>query len=276
MCVPDLRGSQGTFSLLQHRDARDGEAAFAGRRADRAAPRQGRPRSARGIVGPDNALLRSGGRMTLPFTLEPAADGRSARARDRRHASRSTLRARRVHATGSSCRSRPGSASRCAGIARFYLISRRARGRTLHDADPHRSGAPGDADQPSRGVRDLPREEAGPVRDARARRGHLGAQRARDRREGVPRAGDVLLRGARADVPRRDRADEAGLVTTVFDTTDRVQHMFYRYLDPTHPANAGKDTERVEGRDRRRCTSASTRCSARSGTWSTTRTPCSW
>ena len=34
-----------------------------------------------------------------------------------------------------------------------------------------------------------------------------------------------------------------GLVTTVFDTTDRVQHMFYRYLDPTHPANAGKDTE---------------------------------
>jgi predicted AlkP superfamily phosphohydrolase/phosphomutase len=32
-----------------------------------------------------------------------------------------------------------------------------------------------------------------------------------------------------------------GFVTTVFDTTDRIQHMFYRYLDPTHPANAGKD-----------------------------------
>jgi predicted AlkP superfamily phosphohydrolase/phosphomutase len=36
---------------------------------------------------------------------------------------------------------------------------------------------------------------------------------------------------------------KSGLVTTVFDTTDRVQHMFYRYLDPTHPANVGKDTE---------------------------------
>jgi predicted AlkP superfamily phosphohydrolase/phosphomutase len=35
-----------------------------------------------------------------------------------------------------------------------------------------------------------------------------------------------------------------GLVTTVFDATDRLQHMFHRYLDPTHPANAGKDTER--------------------------------
>jgi predicted AlkP superfamily phosphohydrolase/phosphomutase len=32
-----------------------------------------------------------------------------------------------------------------------------------------------------------------------------------------------------------------GLVTTVFDTTDRIQHMFYRYLDPTHPANRDKD-----------------------------------
>jgi len=29
----------------------------------------------------------------------------------------------------------------------------------------------------------------------------------------------------------------------VFDTTDRISHMFYRYLDPTHPANAGKDTQ---------------------------------
>jgi predicted AlkP superfamily phosphohydrolase/phosphomutase len=32
-------------------------------------------------------------------------------------------------------------------------------------------------------------------------------------------------------------------VTVVFDTSDRISHMFYRYLDPTHPANAGKDVE---------------------------------
>ncbi|MFT4647053.1 MAG: putative AlkP superfamily phosphohydrolase/phosphomutase [Glaciecola sp.] len=35
----------------------------------------------------------------------------------------------------------------------------------------------------------------------------------------------------------------SGLVTCVFDTTDRVSHMFYRYLDEGHPANEGKDTE---------------------------------
>jgi len=37
-----------------------------------------------------------------------------------------------------------------------------------------------------------------------------------------------------------------GFVTCVFDTTDRISHMFYRYLDPTHPANEGKDRERYE------------------------------
>lgn len=34
-----------------------------------------------------------------------------------------------------------------------------------------------------------------------------------------------------------------GLVVSVFDTTDRIQHMFFRYLDPDHPANKNKDTE---------------------------------
>ena len=32
-----------------------------------------------------------------------------------------------------------------------------------------------------------------------------------------------------------------GLLTNVFDTTDRIQHMFFRYLDPSHPANQDKD-----------------------------------
>jgi len=35
-----------------------------------------------------------------------------------------------------------------------------------------------------------------------------------------------------------------GFVTVVFDTSDRVSHMFWRTLDPTHPANPGKEVER--------------------------------
>ena len=33
----------------------------------------------------------------------------------------------------------------------------------------------------------------------------------------------------------------------MFDATDRIQHMFWRYLDPTHPAGRGRET--AEHRD---------------------------
>ncbi len=35
-----------------------------------------------------------------------------------------------------------------------------------------------------------------------------------------------------------------GFAVCVFDVSDRLQHMFYRYLDASHPANAGRDTVR--------------------------------
>lgn len=38
-----------------------------------------------------------------------------------------------------------------------------------------------------------------------------------------------------------------GTLVCVFDATDRIQHMFWRYLDPTHPAGRGRET--AEHRD---------------------------
>ncbi len=35
-----------------------------------------------------------------------------------------------------------------------------------------------------------------------------------------------------------------GCVVCVFDITDRLQHMFFRYLEPDHPANRGRDVDR--------------------------------
>lgn len=35
-----------------------------------------------------------------------------------------------------------------------------------------------------------------------------------------------------------------GAVVCVFDITDRLQHMFWRYLQPDHPSNADKDVEK--------------------------------
>ena len=39
-----------------------------------------------------------------------------------------------------------------------------------------------------------------------------------------------------------------GLCVCVFDTTDRVQHMFYRCLEEDHPANRGKEVPKVPER----------------------------
>jgi len=37
-----------------------------------------------------------------------------------------------------------------------------------------------------------------------------------------------------------------GLCVCVFDITDRIQHLFWRYLDHKHPANSDKDTEKFK------------------------------
>ena len=112
------------------------------------------------------------------------------------------------------------------GIARFYVYSagtRSTSSSTCH-ADQHRPGNAGDADQPSVRLLDLPRQDAGQVRDARPRRGHVGAQRAGDRREGVPGSGvprsSTSARSSSSTVLDKTKK---GFVTVVFDTTDRVQ-----------------------------------------------------
>ena len=40
------------------------------------------------------------------------------------------------------------------------------------------------------------------------------------------------------------KKNRSGLNLIVFDATDRIQHMFFRYISDGHPANEGKDTER--------------------------------
>ena len=42
------------------------------------------------------------------------------------------------------------------------------------------------------------------------------------------------------------KKNKNGFIAIVFDTTDRIQHMFFRYLDEEHPANRGKDTEQYK------------------------------
>ena len=226
------------------------------------------------IVGPDHALLRSGGRMTLPFTLVPAADGRSARLAIEGIDEPLTL-AVGEYSDWVELPFKAGLGVTVRGIAKFYLIS------AAPEVNLYMTPIHIDPEHPAMPIAH-PEVYAIYLAKKQGKFATLGL--AEDTWALNNRVVDekVFFEQAMCFYEERERMfldaiaqSKRGLITTVFDTTDRVQHMFYRYLDPTHPANAGKDTE-VWKDAIGRCTSASTRCSARSGTSSTTPTPRSW
>ena len=238
MCVPDLRGSQGTFSFFSTETA-DGRAKFVGGEQTVLRRRGGAIRSR--IVGPDHSMLKSGGRMTLPFTLIPAADGRSARLEIEGLDPIVLPLGEYSDWVELSFRAGPGIKVR--GIAKFYLISAQPEVNlymTPIHIDPENPAMP------------IAHPEVYAIYLAKKQGKYATLGLAEDTWALNNRVVDekVFFEQAMFICEERERMfldavaqSKRGLIATVFDTTDRVQHLFYRYLDPTHPANAGKDTE---------------------------------
>jgi len=238
MCVPDLRGSQGTFSFFSTES--DGAAAKFIGGEQTVLRRKGNTIRSR-IVGPDNSVLKSGGRMTLPFTLTIAEDGESARL-EIEDSEPLTLE-RNEYSDWVELTFKAGLGIKVSGIAKFYLIS----------TDPHvhlyMTPIHIDPENPAMPI-SHPAVYAIYLAKKQGKYATLGL--AEDTWSLNNRVIDekVFFEQAISICEEREtmfldavKQTRSGLVTTVFDTTDRVQHMFYRYLDPTHPANAGKDTE---------------------------------
>jgi predicted AlkP superfamily phosphohydrolase/phosphomutase len=240
MCVPDLRGSQGTFSYFTTETSPDGQSKFVG--GEQTALRRGKEGAIRSrIVGPDHALLRSGGRMTLPFTLTPAGDGRSARL-DIEGLEPLEL-ALGEYSDWVELPFKAGLGITVRGIAKFYLIS------AAPEVNLYMTPIHIDPEHPAMPIAH-PEVYAIYLAKKQGKFATLGL--AEDTWALNNRVVDekVFFDQAMCFYEERERMfldaiaqSKQGLVTTVFDTTDRVQHMFYRYLDPTHPANPGKDTE---------------------------------
>ena len=238
MCVPDLRGSQGTFSFFST-DSEGGEARFTGGEQT-VLRRKGDVIRSR-IVGPDHALLRSGGRMTLPFTLTLAADRGSARM-EIEGVEPFTLRLGE-YSEWIELGFRAGLGVKVRGIAKFHLVCLEPHVNlymTPIHIDPEHPAMP------------IAHPEVYAIYLARKQGKFATLGLAEDTWALNNRVIDekIFFEQAMTFYEERERMfldavkqSKRGLVTTVFDTTDRVQHMFYRYLDPTHPANAGKDTE---------------------------------
>jgi predicted AlkP superfamily phosphohydrolase/phosphomutase len=238
MCVPDLRGSQGTFSYFST-ESEGGEAKFIGGEQT-VLRRKGNSIRSR-IVGPDNSMLRSGGRMTLPFTLTIADDGAQAML-EIEGCDAFTLPVGE-YSDWIELRFKAGLGITVHGIAKFYLVS----------TDPHvnlyMTPIHIDPENPAMPIAH-PEVYAIYLAKKQGKFATLGLaedtwslnNRVIDEKIFFEQAMDIYEERERMFLDAIKQS-KRGLVTTVFDTTDRIQHMFYRYLDPTHPANAGKDTE---------------------------------
>lgn len=83
-------------------------------------------------------------------------------------------------------------------------------------------------------------EELGPYATAGMIEDHAGLSNGRFGEEAfLAQADDVWRERAGMMLHELDRFEE-GLFFCLFDTPDRVQHMFWRFRDPSHPANLGQ------------------------------------
>ncbi len=235
MCVPDLRGSQGTFSFFSTRQDEHGHAAHTG--GEQTVLRRKGDRIRTRIVGPDNGVLRAGGRMTLPMTILVGEDG----VRIEIDGSEPFELPLGVYSPWVKLVFRPGLGIKVHGIARFYL------NRVEPEVELYVTPIHIDPEHPAMPISHPPvysvylAKKQGPF----ATLGLAEDTWALNERVIDEKA---FFEQAMAIYEERERMfldavaqTKRGLLTTVFDTTDRVQHMFYRTLDPTHPANAGKD-----------------------------------
>jgi predicted AlkP superfamily phosphohydrolase/phosphomutase len=238
MCVPDLRGSQGTFSFYSTRQDAHGHAVHTG--GEQTVLRREGDRIRTRIVGPENGMLRSGGRMTLPMTITVAGDRRGVRIEiDGGEPFDLPLRS---YSPWIRLVFRPGLGVKVHGIARFHL------NRVEPEVELYMTPIHIDPEHPAMPI-SHPQIYSVYLAKKQGPFATLGL--AEDTWALNERVIDekTFLDQALAIYEERERMfldalaqTKKGLLTTVFDTTDRVQHMFYRYLDPTHPANAGKDT----------------------------------
>jgi predicted AlkP superfamily phosphohydrolase/phosphomutase len=237
MCAPDLRGSQGTFSYYTTRK-------------DVAAAREGGicvPVTREGDVirtvihGPSDELREGGGYLTTPLRF------RIDDARQRVHVEVSGQRFVLEPRTYSpwiplTFRAAPG--MKVHGICRFYL------NQASPDFDLYVTPVQIDPEKPAMPI-SHPVVYSVYLSKLIDRFGTLGlAEDTWALNEGVIDE-EAFLQQAWLYFDERERQFLAaldktrkGLTVCVFDTPDRIQHMFFRTLDDSHPANAGKETAR--------------------------------
>jgi predicted AlkP superfamily phosphohydrolase/phosphomutase len=238
MCVPDLQGTQGTFTLLTTRP--HGERFKEGGMRSALVRNGGELEGT--VTGPANTLVDGEPAMSIPLSIR-LDQGRA-----------------RVTVSGATHPLEPGALSdwiplefRAAPLVTVRGLCRMALLEQGEHVSLYITPIHIDPEKPAMPISHPPYYSAylakkiGPFAT-------LGlAEDTWALNEGVIDE-STFLRQTYAIDAERERMLFAGLdklrrgsLVCVFDATDRIQHMFWRYLDPTHPARP--DRERSEHRD---------------------------
>jgi predicted AlkP superfamily phosphohydrolase/phosphomutase len=237
MCVPDLKGTQGSFTFFTTRDSKDVEHTGGTQIQVR---RNGN--SVEGsIAGPENSLKAGAGEMQIPFRFVPNGNGTSGTLEiDGEKIPLETGK----YTEWVTLVFKAGLGIKVNGIARFRLL------RVDPEFDLYMTPINIDPEKPALPVSNpyayavYLAKDLGPYATLGLAEDTWGLnERVLDEEAFLEQTWDIhderekMFFKALANTHR-------GAVVCVFDTTDRIQHMFFRYLDENHPANRDKDFER--------------------------------
>ena len=242
MCVPDLRGTQGTFTIFSSStngvDAATG--GDAGEGGLRISVKLNGDTVSTSLPGPDLELNGKKRTLEIPLTIVLKSDNRSISVRagtERFQVSEGNF------TPWIALRFKSGRWGRVHGLCRFKLISVSPEFRlyvTPIHINPERPAFP----------IAYPQFYSVYLAKLLGRFGTLGlAEDTWALSEDVISESDFLDQAYDIHQEREAMFLEAikrtrkGCCVCVFDGPDRIQHMFYRYLEPEHPANNGKSDD---------------------------------
>ncbi len=236
MCTPDLLGTQGTFTLYTT-EAPDSLGVSTGGRKISIRIEGDRFKSR--IIGPGVSENGSGKDLEIPFEGQIDYEKQSVRLN---FGATAVLLKKGQYSPWTKLEFGAGLRKRVRGIARFLIIEMNPDLKiymTPINIDPEKPALP--ISQPAFYSAMLaklwgPFASLGLAEDTWALN-----ERVIDEGAFLDQAYDIYEERKR-HLTDALKKNQEGLVVSVFDTTDRIQHMFFRYLSPDHPANKGKDT----------------------------------
>ncbi len=236
MCVPDLKGSQGTFSYYSSEPQQDG--VFTGGMRIPVTVDGGVVKTY--VSGPENTMVEGGGELEVPFEVRLGTNGGPATLILDNKKYPLPLR---EFTPWIEVRFKAGLGIKVRGIVRFYLLETEPHFRlymTPINIDPDKPALP--ISHPFTYAIYLSKTQGRYATLGLAEDTWALNERVLDEEAFLKQAYLIHDERERQFFDALEKV-KRGAVVCVFDITDRLQHMFFRYLERDHPANADKDTE---------------------------------